>query len=56
MNVEKQLQDAVLKLYGKDIVACTNEELYYGLLNMTKDLIGETKPITGSKKVYYISW
>ena len=55
MSVEKQLQDAVAKLYGKDIAACTNEELYYGLLNMTKDLISETKPITGSKKVYYIS-
>ena len=55
MNVEKQLQEAVKSLYGKEIESCTNEELYYGLLNFTKGLIQETKPITGTKKVYYIS-
>lgn len=55
MNVEKQLQEEVKTLCGKEIAACTNEELYYGLLNFTKGLIDQTKPITGSKKVYYIS-
>lgn len=53
--MEQRLQNAVKTLYGKDIAECSNEELYYGLLNATKEMIGETKPITGSKKVYYIS-
>ncbi len=53
--MEQRLQSAVKALYGKDIAACTDEELYYSLLKVTKDLIGEVKPITGEKKVYYIS-
>ncbi len=53
--MEQRLQSAVKALYGKDIATCTDEELYYSLLKVTKDLIGEVKPITGEKKVYYIS-
>ena len=55
MNIELNLQKTVKKLYGKEIAGCSNEELYYSLLNVTKELIDETKPITGTKKVYYIS-
>ena len=43
------------KLYGKEIADCSNEELYYSLLNMSKELIAEKPAITGEKKVYYIS-
>ncbi len=53
--MEQRLQKAVKALYGKDLKDCTNEQLYYGLLNVTKEMLGETKPITGEKKVYYIS-
>ncbi len=42
-------------LYGKEIENCTNEELYYALLNATKEMIDETPVIEGEKKVYYIS-
>ncbi len=42
-------------LYGKEIENCTNEELYYALLNASKTLIEEKPVIEGGKKVYYIS-
>ncbi|MBQ8821977.1 MAG: glycogen/starch/alpha-glucan phosphorylase [Lachnospiraceae bacterium] len=42
-------------LYGKEIENCTNEELYYALLNASKQLIEEKPVIEGEKKVYYIS-
>lgn len=55
MNLEQKLTALTQKKYGKEIAACTNEELYYSLLDLTKDCIGQTAPITGEKKVYYIS-
>ncbi len=42
-------------LYGKEIENCTNEELYYALLNASRQLIEEKPVIEGEKKVYYIS-
>ena len=42
-------------LYGKEIENCTNEELYYALLNVSKQLMEEKPRIEGEKKVYYIS-
>lgn len=53
--MELKLQSALKTLYGKEIGSCTNEELYYGLLTVTKDMIAGIKPIAGEKKVYYIS-
>ena len=55
MNLEQKLSALTQKNYGKGIADCTNEELYYSLLNLTKEYIGETAPIKGEKKVYYIS-
>ena len=55
MNLEQKLSALTQKNYGKKIENCTNEELYYSLLNLTKEAIGETSPIKGTKKVYYIS-
>ena len=55
MNLEQKLTALTQKKYGKEIAVCTNEELYYSLLDLTKECIGETAPITGEKKVYYIS-
>ena len=43
------------KLYGKDIESCSGQELYYSILNVTKELMVEKPVISGEKKVYYIS-
>ena len=54
-NLEEQLESFTQELYGKGISECSNEELYYSILNMTQTLMDQTMPITGDKKVYYIS-
>lgn len=55
MTLEERLQKWTKDLYKKDIADCTSQELYYSVLNATKDLMGEKAAITGEKKVYYIS-
>ena len=55
MNLELTLNGITQKKYKKDIAACTNEELYYSLLSLAKECMDNTTPITGDKKVYYIS-
>ena len=55
MNLEQKLNTFTQKNYGKEIADCSKEELYYSLLNMTKEAMHEISPITGNKKVYYIS-
>ena len=55
ITLEERLVKQVNALYGKDLEACTNEEIYYALLNVTKEMIGEKPVIDGEKKVYYIS-
>ncbi len=39
----------------KDIASCSNEELYYALLLLSKKLMQVSETIEGEKKVYYIS-
>ena len=41
--------------YGKSVADCTNEEIYYGLLEMTKGLAKDKASEEGKKKLYYIS-
>lgn len=55
MTLEERLQKWTKDLYKKDIADCTSQELYYSVLNVTKDLMGEKEAIIGEKKVYYIS-
>ena len=55
MNLEQQLNEITGKLYGKNIAACTNAQLYNCVLQLTKDKMAEIPVITGKKKVYYIS-
>ena len=43
------------KKYNKTLSGCTNEEIYYALLDMTKDLAAKKESEAGKKKVYYIS-
>ena len=55
MSLQEQLSALTKEKYGKDIAACSNEEVYYSLLNLTKDMTAKTPAIKGDKKVYYIS-
>ena len=41
--------------YNKTIEKCSNEEVYFALLDMVKQLAGEKVSNQGKKKVYYIS-
>jgi len=54
-NLEEQLTSFTSELYGKPISECSNEELYYSILNMSQTLMDQKTPIAGDKKVYYIS-
>lgn len=49
------LQEIVTKRCKKDISQCTNEELYYALLEMTKSMATARESKEGKRKLYYIS-
>ncbi|MBQ7919489.1 MAG: glycogen/starch/alpha-glucan phosphorylase [Lachnospiraceae bacterium] len=53
--MKERLALEIKNLYGKEIENCTNEEIYYALLNASKALLDEKPVIEGEKKVYYIS-
>ena len=55
MNLEKELEEQTQKGYGKSVAECSNEELYYSLLHLSKRLMAVSEPIEGEKKIYYIS-
>ena len=50
-----KLQEIVANRCGKEISQCTNEELYYALLEMTKGMAKEKVSNQGKRKLYYIS-
>ena len=49
------LKDICMEKYNKEIKNCTNEEIYFALLDMTKKLADGKVSEEGQKKVYYIS-
>lgn len=55
MNLEQELENQTQSGYGKSISACSNEELYYSILQLSKKLMAASERIEGEKKVYYIS-
>ena len=55
MNMEEQLTKLTQDMYGKTIEQTTDQELYYAVLKLSKDLLNTTAPISGDKKIYYIS-
>ena len=55
MEETMQLQEIITKRYAKEISQCTNEEIYYALLEMTKKMAGERVTSDGKRKLYYIS-
>ncbi len=55
LNMEKELESRAGEAYGKSIKDCDNKELYYILLELTKNMASFSTPISSEKKVYYIS-
>ena len=55
MNLEQQLNEITGRIYGKNIAACTDAQLYNCILQLAKNRMEETPVIAGEKKVYYIS-
>ena len=49
------LAKVVEKELGKSLAQCSNEEIYFSLLNMVKDMAAEKVSNEGKKKLYYIS-
>lgn len=48
------LAKAVSMKYNKTIEKCSNEEIYYALLDMTKQMAEDKVSNEGKKKLYYI--
>ncbi len=55
LNMETQLAMLAERKYGKGLADCTDAELYYAVLELTKEMTEVTEEITGEKKLYYIS-
>lgn len=55
MNLEQELENQTQDGYGKSISECSDEELYYSILQLSKKLMTASERIEGEKKVYYIS-
>ncbi|MFA9376581.1 MAG: glycogen/starch/alpha-glucan phosphorylase [Lachnotalea sp.] len=53
--LEIKLQSIVNGRYGKNIAECSNEEVYYALLEFTKNSIKSKESNKGERKLYYIS-
>ena len=51
MKVKQELE----KLLGKGIAESSNEEVYYALLNLTKQLADGRRMEETKKKIYYVS-
>ncbi|MCD8039420.1 MAG: glycogen/starch/alpha-glucan family phosphorylase [Lachnospiraceae bacterium] len=55
MSVKTNLEAVTQRMYGKNIGGLSDKELYFAILNMTKEMIDPKEVIKGKKKVYYIS-
>ena len=55
MSVKANLEAVAQKMYGKSIKDLADHDLYFAILQMTKEMMESKGRIQGSKKVYYIS-
>ncbi len=55
MSVKTSLETMTQKMYGKAVRDLSDKDLYFAILNMTKDMMEGKGVIKGTKKVYYIS-
>lgn len=53
--MNEKLQQLLEEACHKKIAKCSNEELYYGLLSLVKQMEKDRKKLEGTKKLYYIS-
>ena len=49
------IKEMCMEQHNKELKDCTNEEIYYALLQLTKKIARENKYGNSKKKVYYIS-
>ncbi len=55
MNVKANLEAVTQRMYNKAVKELDDSQLYFAILNMTKDMMNGKGVIKGNKKVYYIS-
>lgn len=53
--MENRIEETMKKYFGRSIDQCTDDEIFQGLLIMTKAEMEGRPAISGNKKVYYIS-
>ena len=54
-HIEDELISIAKEMFSKELKDCTDKEIYYCTLYLTKSLTESTTAIAGAKKVYYIS-
>ena len=54
-HIEEELITCAKELFNKELKDCDDKEVYYCLLHLVKAMSNATTPISGNKKVYYIS-
>ena len=55
MSVKTNLEAMTQNMYGKAVKELDDKDLYFAILNMTKEMMNGKGVIKGTKKVYYIS-
>ena len=55
IDLNQTLENIAEFYYGKRLKDCTDRELYYILLDLTKDLLKGVEEIKGDRRLYYIS-
>ena len=53
--IKEKLESIILKRYNKKISECSNQEIYYAILELVKNETKEKPVIKNKKKVYYVS-
>ena len=55
MRMRDELEQKVGLRFSKGLLAATNQEIYQALLELTQEKLAAARPITGERKLYYIS-
>ncbi len=53
--INEKLKNIISNRYNKELAACTNEEIYYSILELVKKEAKEKPVIKNNKKLYYVS-
>ena len=55
MRMRDELEQKVGLRFSKGLLAATNQEIYQALLELAQEKLAAARPITGERKLYYIS-